>query len=234
MLTHQRPAIASRYSVPSASTTVEPRPSTITIGSASSCRCATAGWSTLSRSCRTTAARPWGAGAEPSGVAMSPPRRLLGWIIRWRSRPAASLGLGQEVCAPVPGPAGLVVLLAGRALFAVADDRDAGGPDALGDQAVHRRLRPALAERQVVRVGPALVAMALDQHQMVRVHLQPGGVGVEDLRVARTNLVLVEVEVDVLQRGDLRELFRRRPRRGAIGASGDRAARGAGGRGPRR
>src|SRR5438128_1293694 len=72
MFTHQRPAIASRYSVPSASTTVEPRPSTITSGSASSCRCATTGCSTLSRSCRTTAVRPstW-EGAAPSGSVIS-------------------------------------------------------------------------------------------------------------------------------------------------------------------
>src|SRR5262245_24915536 len=67
MFTHQRPAMASRYSLPSASTTVEPWAFTMTIGSASSCRCATIGWRTLSRSRRTTAARSpaagWAAGA---------------------------------------------------------------------------------------------------------------------------------------------------------------------------
>src|SRR5438874_1817770 len=153
MWTHQRPAIASRYSVPSASTTVEPCPPTMTTGSASSCRCATAGCSTLSRSCRTTAARPLGVGAELSEVAMSPPRRVVvGGIIRpgggssrAAARPPGSsahgdrlLGFGQEVVAPVLSPAGLVVVLAHRALFAVAHDRDPAGPDALGDEVVHR------------------------------------------------------------------------------------------------
>src|SRR6266545_1141249 len=60
MFTHQSPAIPSRYSVPSASTTVEPRPSTITIGSVSSCRCGTTGWSTFWRSLLTTVERPSG------------------------------------------------------------------------------------------------------------------------------------------------------------------------------
>src|SRR6266705_163875 len=65
MFTHQSPAMASRYSVPSASTTVEPWPSTITIGSASSWRCWTAGWCTLSRSRRTTAVRDSALAATP-------------------------------------------------------------------------------------------------------------------------------------------------------------------------
>src|SRR5437667_8893665 len=213
MFTHQRPAIASRYSVPSASTTVEPWPSTITIGSASSCRCATAGCSTLSRSCRTTAARPLGAGAELSGVAMSPPRRVWAGLYAsrpvWLSRAARAgrptsrcmavvlLGLRQEVIAPVPGPAGLVVLIANRALLAVAHDRDPGRADALGDEVVHRGLRAPLAERQIVGVGAPLVGVALDQHLVARVGLQPAGVGVEEFRISRTPIVPVALRCEV-------------------------------------
>src|SRR2546426_2289427 len=105
MFTHQRPAIASRYSVPSASTTVEPRPATITRGSASSWRWATTGCSTLSRSCLTTAARPstW-AGVGSSGFVMPSPCRVLAWIIRRAPDPAAAppkgLGVGDREDAP--------------------------------------------------------------------------------------------------------------------------------------
>src|SRR5207253_9287056 len=68
------------------------------------------------------------------------------WIIRWgrpglrgqRGRvpdgprpPRSTLfGLDQEMRAPVPSPAGFALLVANRALFAVADDRDSAGLDA--------------------------------------------------------------------------------------------------------
>src|ERR1700730_16009811 len=57
MFTHQSPAMPSRYSRPSASTTVESLPETMTSCCCSSCLCGTIGWMTLSRSCRTTAGR---------------------------------------------------------------------------------------------------------------------------------------------------------------------------------
>src|SRR2546426_11152506 len=105
MFTHQRPAIASRYTVPSAPTALDPRPAPITSGSASSWRWATAGCSTLSRSCLTTAARPstW-AGVGSSGFVMPSPCRVLAWIIRRAPEPAAAppkgLGVGDREDAP--------------------------------------------------------------------------------------------------------------------------------------
>jgi hypothetical protein len=42
---------------------------------------------------------------------------------------------------------------------------------------------------------------ALRSAEASRVALEPGGVGVEDLRVDRTDVVLVEIEVDVLDGG---------------------------------
>src|SRR5215470_1680909 len=259
MFTHQRPAIASRYSVPSASTTVEPRPSTITIGSASSCRWATTGCSTLSRSCRTTAARPstW-AGEWLTGSLMSSSPGLdfgLDYTLDGvptdlavasapvagnRRAPRGLLVLDQEVRAPVLGPARLAALLAERVLFAVADDRNPIGLDAERGQIAHRGLRAPLAQRQVVLGRPALVAVALDQEQAPGVGLEPGRVGIEDLRVGRADVVLVELEVDVAERRVLHELARRHAacrRAGGAGAEGGAAGAvahlGRGGRGLR-
>src|SRR5262249_55648923 len=129
----------------------------------------------------------------------------------WAS--ATLLRLDEEVSAAVLGPAGFVVIGADRPLFAVGDDAHAVLRDALADQIVHCRLRPTLAEREVVLVGAALVAVALDQHEHGRVALQPRRVGVECLGVARPDVVLVEVEVDVLQLGGRPEGAGLRPRR---------------------
>src|SRR5678809_796625 len=57
MFTHQRPAMPSRYSRPSASTTVESFAEAMTSWRSSSCLWGTMGWITLSRSRRTRSAR---------------------------------------------------------------------------------------------------------------------------------------------------------------------------------
>src|SRR5262252_9488531 len=248
MLTHQSPAIASRYSVPSASTTVEPRPSTITRGSASSCRWATTGCSTLSRSCRTTAARPstW-AGEWLTGSLMSSSPGLdfgLDYTLDGvptdlavasapvagnRRAPRGLLVLDQEVRAPVLGPARLAALLAERALFAVADDRNPIGLDAERGQIAHRGLRAPLTQRQVVFGRPALVAMTFDQEQAPGVGLEPRRVGIEDLGVGRADVILVEIEVDVAESRVLHELARRHAGRRHAGGAGPGAEGGAAG-----
>src|SRR5262245_47127704 len=108
------------------------------------------------------------------------------------------LSLRQERVASVPSPARFGTLGAEWPLLAVRDDRDTVGLHALRDEVVHRRLRATLTQRQVVLGRAALVAMALDQHQVV-VRFEPGRVSVEDLRVPWPDVVLVEVEVDLLQ-----------------------------------
>src|SRR5207245_8638521 len=62
--------------------------------------------------------------------------------------------LDEEVRAPILRPARLIVVRALRALLSVADDRDAPSGDALGHEVVHRRLRAAFTQCQVVFVGP--------------------------------------------------------------------------------
>src|ERR1043166_3593291 len=88
-------------------------------------------------------------------------------------RPLRSARLDAEVSAAVLGPALLGVLTAHRLLFAVAYDRDAVGPHAVGDEVVHRGLGPAIAEGQVVFAGATLVGVTLDQDQVVGVRLEP-------------------------------------------------------------
>src|SRR5688572_19875762 len=146
-----------------------------------------------------------------------------------RSFPAWSplTGLDQEVCPPILLPAALVLLAANRALLAIRDDRDAVGLDALRHEVVHGGLGAALAQREVVLVGTALVAVSLDEDQVVGVGLQPRRVAVEDLRVVRPHVVPVEVEEHVLEIGVLGELTR--PRRRTRGGGGGSAGPGRGG-----
>src|SRR3989442_895660 len=112
------------------------------------------------------------------------------------ARAARLLRLREQVRAAVLGPARLVRLRALRLFLAVGDDRDAAGLDAVSDEVVLGGLRAALAEREVVLHGAALVAVALDQHEVPRVRLQPIDVPGERRGLGGAEGVLVEVEVD--------------------------------------
>jgi len=80
-------------------------------------------------------------------------------------------------------PAGPAVLLAYRAVLAVADDRKLVAGDAHLDQIVLGGLRPGIAGHQVVFGRAALVAVTLDRQLVIRKILQDvaelGGVGLE-------------------------------------------------------
>src|SRR5205809_7920669 len=80
------------------------------------------------------------------------------------SGPLSLLPLQDEVRAPVAAPALLVVLGALRLLLAVADHVDPARDHAVGDEEIPGVMRPAIAARQVVRLGPALVSCSLDDH----------------------------------------------------------------------
>src|SRR5437660_10645159 len=108
------------------------------------------------------------------------------------------LGLDEEVRATVLSPAALGVLGADGPLLAVGDDGDAGGRQSLREQLVHGRPRAPLAQRQVVLVRAALVAVPLDEHEVIAPRLQPAGIGIEGLGILGADVGLVEVEVDVL------------------------------------
>src|SRR6266850_4255435 len=134
------------------------------------------------------------------------------------------LGLDEEVRASVPSPAALGVLGADGPLLAVGDDGDAGGRQSLGEQVGHGRSRAPLAQGQVVLIRAALVAVPLDEHEVIAPRLQPRGIGIEGLGILGTDVGLVEVEVDVLEILVLGEL--RRPRGGSGSGRGrDRGRR---------
>src|SRR5262245_44378993 len=78
----------------------------------------------------------------------------------------------DEVAAPVLGPRGLVVTHGNRLLLAEADGRNAGGIHAEVDQVALGRLCTALAQREVVLLGAALVAVALDLDRHVALRLE--------------------------------------------------------------
>src|SRR5262249_43130772 len=83
--------------------------------------------------------------------------------------------------------------------------------------------RAPLPEGEVVLVGPSLVAVPFDEEQSALIRLQPLGVLVERALVPRPDVVLVEVEVDVAERGALDELLRRRERRDRRAGGGSAA-----------
>src|SRR5438034_3086365 len=124
-------------------------------------------------------------------------------------RAVTFLRLDEEVAPTVLAPARLGVLVAERALLAIADQGDPRAVDPDRHDVVSRRLGPALAESEVVLVRAPLVTVALDQHDRVWVGLQPVGVLVEDRLVLGPHVVLVVVEVNVAEGPRLRELLRR-------------------------
>src|SRR5215470_18361967 len=101
---------------------------------------------------------------QPGGPCGSPRQTSEERAQKTRRETVRLLGLHHEVRAAILRPALLAVLGAHRSLFTVRDDRDARRPHAVRGEVVLGGLRAALAERDVVGVGAALVAVALDQH----------------------------------------------------------------------
>src|SRR5262245_17565693 len=127
--------------------------------------------------------------------------------------------------APVLGPARLVLLHAGGSLLTVTDDGDPTGLHALRDEVIHSRLGAPFAEGEVVLVRAALVAMPFDEQEHAAVALEPRGLGVEDFGVGGTDVIAVEVEVNLLQVGNRHEVLGHGP-----GRAGGPSCTGAAGR----
>src|SRR5947207_13169517 len=84
------------------------------------------------------------------------------------------LGLDEDVRASVLSPAALGVLGADGPLLAVGEDGDAGGRQSLREQVVDGRPRAPLAQRHVVLVRAALVAVPRDAYEDIAPHLRQG------------------------------------------------------------
>src|ERR1700757_2203882 len=102
--------------------------------------------------------------------------------------------------ATVLRPAALVVILARGKLLAVADCRDSAAGDTERHQIILRGLRAFCAERDIVLLGAALIAMPLDLNPALRVGLQPARVGAQHRAVLRLGPVLIVREMDNAQR----------------------------------
>src|SRR5262249_31593082 len=123
--------------------------------------------------------------------------------------------------APILRPRGFVGADHRRTLLAVADGRDAIRRDAERDEHVLHRLGAALAEREVVLPRAALVAMTFDRHRAVGVLLHPGRLLLKDLARLRSDVGLVEGEIDAVA-GRRREVLLR----AGTHAAGRRLSRG--------
>src|SRR5258706_2952598 len=104
----------------------------------------------------------------------------------------------DEVAAAILLPAGFVALVAEGLFFAEADGADAIGGEAEGDEILLDGAGAAIAEREVVFGGTALVAMAFDGDAELRVIAQEvSGLG-ESCAGVGANVRLVEIKIGVL------------------------------------
>src|SRR5579859_1623321 len=131
----------------------------------------------------------------------------------------------REFIAAVLRPGILVVAGVERPLLAVRDGLDAAGIDPMAHEILLGGVGAAIAQGEVVFVGPALVTVAGDLHPQRRILLQYRDLLVERLLIAGENVRLVEIEVDhhgerrlhlVARLGEGRERIRRPLPRDAV------------------
>src|SRR6266849_9346391 len=103
----------------------------------------------------------------------------------------------DEVAAAILLPAGFVALGAEGLFFAEADGAEAIGGDAQRDEILLDGAGAAIAEREVVFGGAALVAVAFDGHAKLRIVAQELGGRGERLASVLANVGFVEIEVSV-------------------------------------
>ena len=96
---------------------------------------------------------------ELQGLRITPPMRLAGC----RAGAAGVLGRDQQVPAAIFLEAGLVLLFAEGALLPVGDRLHARRGDSQARQVLPHRGGAAVAEREVVFLRPALVAVPFDR-----------------------------------------------------------------------
>src|SRR5439155_3689209 len=101
-----------------------------------------------------------------------------------------------EFIAPVLRPRRLVMAVDQRLLFTPRLRLDAARIDPVAHEVLLRGLRAAIAEREVVLVRAAFVAVPADPDLQLGVRLQNGHLLVEFAHVVRADIRLVQVEVD--------------------------------------
>src|ERR1700694_2748313 len=103
----------------------------------------------------------------------------------------------DEMPAPILLPAAFVALRAERLFLAETDRSQAVGGDAQGNEILFNGAGPAIAQRQVVFRGAALVAMPFDGHPKLRiVAKEVRGLG-ERFAGVGADIGFIEIEVGV-------------------------------------
>ena len=95
-------------------------------------------------------------------------------------------------------PTSLVGFGAERLLLAVADRLNVAGADATLRQRALDGARPAVAQRQVVLGGPALIAMSLDNKVDTGMRREESDIRLQRTLLIRANVGFVVVEINIL------------------------------------
>src|SRR5688500_12311727 len=132
----------------------------------------------------------------PAAEATGPKKVLLLLAAGWDHDRVTADRYDDEVIAAVALPALLVVLGADRTLFTVADEVEPAGVDAMLDEVLLRGGCTTLTEGQVVLIRAALVGVAFDAYPHSGVGREPRDLAIECRSGVRTDIGLVEVEVD--------------------------------------
>src|SRR5215470_3427513 len=150
-------------------------------------------------------------------TAMTASSRPIAVSIHARLRALHLPALHEKVRPPVLRPANLAMIGALRSFLSIADRDHSCRRDALGDEVVHRGLGAPITEGKVVLFGAPLVAVPFDQDVRVRVGPEPSCIRIEDFGVARSDRILVEIEINVDEITNTDEFAGRGPRIGGAG-----------------
>src|SRR5208283_540838 len=105
----------------------------------------------------------------------------------------------DEVIATILLPAAFIRLVTDWQFLTIADGGDSARRNSQRRKVILGRLRALGAECDVVLLGSALVAIALDLHMGTRMILQPGRIAAKDGTVLRLHGVIVVSEVNIRQ-----------------------------------
>jgi hypothetical protein len=104
------------------------------------------------------------------------------------------------VRAPIPCPAGLILLPAERKLFTVANSRQRTRRDPQIDEITLYARCPFSSQCEVILAGSTLVTVPFNLNAALRIRFEPCGVTFKDLPHIRAKIVTIEIKVDVSKR----------------------------------
>lgn len=109
-------------------------------------------------------------------------------------------GSDQEVDSAVSRAASFSVVLADWAVRPECGSRNSSCLDALCNKDTHDGSRPALAHHQVLLPRSAIIRMPFDQHQPVRIRVEPRRCRVQQNKISPEDIMLAGGKVDIPER----------------------------------